>query len=191
MTSRDVPTATRIGTRSSSVSAGTIAKPPPTPKNPVSRLTPVAAPTRRPHRVRCATRCDPAGAAAPPSITSGWPRWTGTPGSEAPASRPRRTISAAMTSSSPPNIASSRSPSTRCDSRVPRADPSTPHRTKAPAIRASTRLRRPEDQAETREEMPTTTSDIVVAGTASTPKPKASTAAGSAVSTAARPASSP
>jgi hypothetical protein len=64
ITSSDVPTASAIGNARPSVSAGTITKPPPTPKKPVSRPVSAPAAATRGRTRRCASTLPAAGRGA-------------------------------------------------------------------------------------------------------------------------------
>ena len=139
MTSREVPTATGISKPSASTRAGTMTKPPPTPKKPVSSPTPVAAATtpavagrggrhrrRPPARLR---KC-------PPALDPWSPPARDRRGQAPRARRPRRlrsprpadriAMAPAATSISTANPVSRTAESTRLESRVPTYDPATP-----------------------------------------------------------------
>ena len=105
-TSRDVPTAYGMQYPRAKVRAGTMANPPPTPKKPVSRPTPVPARATLTRAKVC----------PPFSSRNGL-------GTQAVLSRSRRArmiITVATTTSSAANRVSSRLPSTPREARVPR-----------------------------------------------------------------------
>jgi hypothetical protein len=160
MTSSEVPTATGIGKDRASTRAGTRAKPPPTPKNPVSRPTAVAVATN------VATRGQ--------SHRKGWKAIRGACAAFVRTAagcrcRERLTISVATISMSAANPVSSTAGRTCPDAADPRNDPTMPSAPKVRPCPSRTLPRRAWGTMATSEAAPTMSRELVVASCGASP----------------------
>ena len=173
----EVPTAWGIGNASSKVSAGTITKPPPTPKRPVKKPTTVPATTNFTTVGASRRRSRPRRTAVPPGPTGG--RGSPSPTGAAPATAASAptfvhdgqpvTMRQAATRMSPEN-ASSRTSGSRPRFRAdPANEPPMPAMPKSRPARTSTLPARRCSDMPTRDARPTTMSDVVVAAWADSP----------------------